>query len=243
VTRLFQEYVEERVDPDDLADPDTPPEWVARLWQELELEVLNDSEDHDALSNAINAMSDFRPTDPDYSDFRITDAWEYASSLQQYTFHFIWRLYAIAHAIRAYDGAAGAAGRAPLPLPRSRRRARQRHQRLPRLRPAARRLECCRAQHRTPGARRMNSSDRLPVHYHVHLDVAGALTNFTDQDLVGLFQRNPPGEPLTAAEARRVLTDHLANGRHVIPLAPCEGFDYSGTGCPGHLAEAEADHG
>ncbi|HFT7412110.1 TPA: hypothetical protein ACOD9X_004551 [Stenotrophomonas maltophilia] len=89
----------------------------------------------------------------------------------------------------------------------------------------------------------MNTFDRLPVHYHVHLDVAGALTNFTDQDLDGLFQRNPPGEPVTAAEARRVLTDHLANGRHVIPLAPCEGFDYSGTGCPGHLAEAEADHG
>ncbi|QZN81657.1 hypothetical protein K5K93_04270 [Stenotrophomonas sp. DR822] len=54
---------------------------------------------------------------------------------------------------------------------------------------------------------------------------------------------NPPGDPVTAAEARRVLTDHLANGRRVIPLAPCEGFDYSGTGCPGHLAAAEADHG
>ncbi|MBP2482931.1 hypothetical protein J3A72_003223 [Stenotrophomonas sp. PvP093] len=89
----------------------------------------------------------------------------------------------------------------------------------------------------------MNTFDRVPVHYHVHLDVAGALINMTDRDLDGLFQRNPSGEPLTAAEARRVLTDHLANGRHVIPLAPCEGFDYSGTGCPGHLAEAEADHG
>lgn len=115
VTRMFKEYVEERVDPDDLADPDTPPEWVARLWQGLELEVLNDSEDHDALSNAISAMSDFEPNDPDYSDFRITDAWEYASSLQQYTFHFLWRLYAIAHAIRAYDDAAGAAEPTGLP--------------------------------------------------------------------------------------------------------------------------------
>lgn len=115
VTRLFKEYVEERVDPDDLADPDTPPEWVARLWQELELEVLNDSEDHDALSNAISAMSDFRPTDPDYSDFQITDSWEYASSLQQYTFHFLWRLYAIARAIRAYDDDTGAAEPTGLP--------------------------------------------------------------------------------------------------------------------------------
>lgn len=88
VTRLFKEYVEERVDPEDLADPDdSPPEWVARLWQELEREVLSDSEEHDALANAIRAMSDFEPTDPDYSDFRISDAWEYASSLQQYTFH------------------------------------------------------------------------------------------------------------------------------------------------------------
>lgn len=89
----------------------------------------------------------------------------------------------------------------------------------------------------------MNTSDRLPVHYHVHLDVAGALTNFTDQDMEGLFERNPPGAPVTAAEARRVLTDHLANGRRVIPLAPCEDFDYSGTGCPGHPGAAEADHG
>ncbi|WP_223880183.1 hypothetical protein [Stenotrophomonas sp. Br8] len=39
-------------------------------------------------------------------DFRITDAWEYASSLQQDTFHFLWRLYAIAYAVRAYDDAA-----------------------------------------------------------------------------------------------------------------------------------------
>lgn len=116
VTRLFKEYVEEHVDPEDLADPDTStPEWVARLWQELELEVLNNSEDHDALINAISAMSDFKPSAPDYSDFQITDAWEYASSLQQYTFHFIWRLYAIAHAIRAYDDAAGAAGPTGLP--------------------------------------------------------------------------------------------------------------------------------
>ncbi len=116
VTRLFKEHVEGRVDSDDLADPDTSaPEWVARLWQELELEVLSESEDHDALSNAISSMSDFKPSDPDYSDFQITDAWEYASSLQQYTFHFIWRLYAIAHAIRAYDDAAGAAGPTGLP--------------------------------------------------------------------------------------------------------------------------------
>lgn len=95
--------------------PDTAPEWVARLWQELELEVLNDSEEHDALANAIRAMSDFEPSDPDYSDFRISDAWEYASSLQQYTFHFLWRLYAIARAVRAYDDAAGAADPTGLP--------------------------------------------------------------------------------------------------------------------------------
>ncbi|WP_414492965.1 hypothetical protein [Stenotrophomonas maltophilia] len=115
VTRLFKEYVEERVDTDDMADPDTPPEWVARLWQELELEVLNDSEDHDALSNAIKAMSDFAPNDPEYRDFRITDAREYASSLQQYTFHFLWCLYGIARAIRTYDDAAGAAEPTGLP--------------------------------------------------------------------------------------------------------------------------------
>ncbi|HEL5042952.1 hypothetical protein [Stenotrophomonas maltophilia] len=90
----------------------------------------------------------------------------------------------------------------------------------------------------------MNTSDRLPVRYHLHLDVAGALINMTGRELKGLFQRSPSGEPVTAAEARRVLTDHLANGRRVIPLGPvCEGFDYSGTGCPGHPGAAEADHG
>lgn len=85
------------------------------MWQELEREVLNDSEEHDALANAISAVSDFEPTDPDYSDFRISDAWEYALSLQQYTFHFIWRLYAITHAVRAYDDAANASE--PIGLP------------------------------------------------------------------------------------------------------------------------------
>ena len=91
----------------------------------------------------------------------------------------------------------------------------------------------------------MNSSERIPVRYHLHLDVAGALVNMTDRELDGLFERTPSGEPLSAAEARRVLTEHLANGRRVIPLAACEGFDYSGTGCPGHLslATAEASHG
>lgn len=89
----------------------------------------------------------------------------------------------------------------------------------------------------------MKPSDRLPVRYHVHLDVAGALINMTDKELDGLFERVPAGESLTATEARRVLTDHLANGRHVIPLGACEGFDYGGTGCPGHLESPEVAHG
>lgn len=89
----------------------------------------------------------------------------------------------------------------------------------------------------------MNNSDRLPVRYHMHLDVAGALINMTDRELDGLFERVPAGEPLTATEARRVLAVHLANGRHVIPLSACEGFDYGGTGCPGHLEAPEVAHG
>jgi len=89
----------------------------------------------------------------------------------------------------------------------------------------------------------MNNSDRLPVRYHLHLDVAAALINMTDKELDGLFECVPAGEPLTATEARQVLAVHLANGRHVIPLAACEGFDYGGTGCPGHLEAPEVAHG
>ncbi|MDR6094031.1 hypothetical protein [Stenotrophomonas sp. SORGH_AS_0321] len=70
---------------------------------------------------------------------------------------------------------------------------------------------------------------------HFHLDVRGALSNMSRRELAGMFTESSAGRKLSADEAREVLMDHLEAGRRVIPIgAACEGFDYSGGGCPGH---------
>ncbi len=70
---------------------------------------------------------------------------------------------------------------------------------------------------------------------HVHLDVRGALTNMSKRELASMFSSSSTGRGLTAEEARSVLLDHLEAGHKVIPLGKaCEGFDYTGGGCPGH---------
>ena len=69
---------------------------------------------------------------------------------------------------------------------------------------------------------------------HISLSVRGALRNMTRRQLAGLFKHDD-GRRMTADEARDVLMDELAKGHEVIPFGkPCEGFDYSGGGCPGH---------
>lgn len=40
-------------------------------------------------------------------------------------------------------------------------------------------------------------------------------------------------------EFRNALMDELAAGREVLPMGPCDGFDFK-TGCPGHEQEAMA---
>lgn len=73
---------------------------------------------------------------------------------------------------------------------------------------------------------------------HVCLSVRGALRNYTKRDLKTLFL-DETGRRLTADEAKEVLFDELAKGHEVIPVGePCQGFDYSGGGCPGHPGEA-----
>lgn len=101
----FDEYVAAHTD-----DDEAPPAWAADLWDEIEQDVLLRVEDFDSVTMAINHMDDFKPDGADYKGFRFTDAWESANSLQDYRFHFIWRLYAIAYAVRAYDAA-----KAPVP--------------------------------------------------------------------------------------------------------------------------------
>ena len=69
---------------------------------------------------------------------------------------------------------------------------------------------------------------------HMSLSVRGALKNMTRKELAGMFTHDD-GRRMTADEARDALMDELAKGHEVIPFGPsCEGFDYSGGGCPGH---------
>jgi len=66
------------------------------------------------------------------------------------------------------------------------------------------------------------------------LNVRGALKNMTNRELVGMFTHDD-GRRMTADEEKDALMDELAKGHEVIPFGkPCEGFDYSGGGCPGH---------
>lgn len=71
--------------------------------------------------------------------------------------------------------------------------------------------------------------------FHVALSVRGTLKNAPRRELASLFVNGQTGKRLTADEAKDALLNHLAKGHEVIPLAhDCQGFDYSGGGCPGH---------
>jgi len=69
----------------------------------------------------------------------------------------------------------------------------------------------------------------------MHLNVRGAIKNMNRRDLASLFV-DDTGRKLSADEAKEYLLDQLSAGREVIPFGPpCEGFDYAGAGCPGHV--------
>ena len=73
------------------------------------------------------------------------------------------------------------------------------------------------------------------------MNVRGALMNMNDEQLADAFLHDDGGR-MTAQEAKAALLDELAKGRKVIPLGtPCEGFDYTGGGCPGHVIDNETD--
>lgn len=75
---------------------------------------------------------------------------------------------------------------------------------------------------------------------HMCLSVRGALKTMTKKQLVSMFDHDG-GRRMTADEARDALLDELAKGHEVIPFGKaCEGFDYSGGGCPGHLRPSES---
>ena len=68
---------------------------------------------------------------------------------------------------------------------------------------------------------------------HMCQSVRGALINWNPREWKNCVTEN--GKTLTPDEVRNRLFDELAKGHEVIPIGDaCEGFDYSGSGCPGH---------
>ena len=98
VKARFDEYVEEHTE-----EGEAPPAWAAELWEEIEQDVLLTTEDHESTFFAIKNMDEFKPDGAEYEGFRFSDAWESSNSLEDYRYHFIWRLYAIAYAVKYYD--------------------------------------------------------------------------------------------------------------------------------------------
>jgi len=71
--------------------------------------------------------------------------------------------------------------------------------------------------------------------FHVNLSVRGAIKNFKASNYRNCVRHPTTGRYMTPSEVRDWLLDELAKGHECVPLSdPCEGFDYSGGGCPGH---------
>ncbi|WP_447639532.1 hypothetical protein [Pandoraea norimbergensis] len=99
----FEKRVKERVE-SHLEDAEISDERRAELMAEIQEEILSPVLDHRDENDAFRRMCDFHAADfPDL----FTDCWEW--NCKEYTFHFIWNLYAIAWAIRQYDAAKKAA--------------------------------------------------------------------------------------------------------------------------------------
>lgn len=80
-------------------DREVEPEKRRELWEALREDVLDPAEDSNA-TRAWDSLNEFH----DREHPRIfEDCWEW--NCEEYTFHFIWNLYAIAWAIRQYDAA------------------------------------------------------------------------------------------------------------------------------------------
>lgn len=94
VTARYEEFLADVEDEKFQEERECPDLWTAIQEQVLEAE---------SVESAITAIDGFDASDTAYPDFKFMDPWELGSNLTGYTFHFIWRLYAIAHAVRAYD--------------------------------------------------------------------------------------------------------------------------------------------
>ena len=70
--------------------------------------------------------------------------------------------------------------------------------------------------------------------HHMCMSVEGCLRNYKRRKIN--FFTNDDGSQTSDKEARKYLAECQAKGWKVIPFGEaCEGFDYFGKGCPGHL--------
>lgn len=73
--------------------------------------------------------------------------------------------------------------------------------------------------------------------HHMCLNLRGTLRNFNPREWLGVVT-DDDGRVFTPDQVREHFFDEIQKGHVVIPLGkPCEGFDYSGRGCPGHQIE------
>lgn len=106
VPEYFQAYVREQFAEhiaDHTEDGGEPPEWKNELWADLDGCVIHAASEYDTMESAMRALHDYgNPKQFGGFDFG-SDIGELASRFEQYTYHWIWRLYAISWAVRAYD--------------------------------------------------------------------------------------------------------------------------------------------
>ena len=97
--RVAIECIESRLYDDD--------DWTEEQIQHLKNDVLKsiDYTDSDSV-RMYDMMSEYEYYKDgvcDSPNFEFTDWWDYHSSCEAYTFHYIWKCYAIAYAVQEYD--------------------------------------------------------------------------------------------------------------------------------------------
>lgn len=92
---LYDEHVKEHS-----GDDGERPEWADELWGALNTEVLS----AESVDEAHYRMDSFR-WGLGARTFWFPDAHDYGRSLLEYDRHLLWRMFAIAYAIRLYDAA------------------------------------------------------------------------------------------------------------------------------------------
>jgi hypothetical protein len=100
---LLRERFEDYMSGQDLDGMDQGHALAQALWEQIEEDVHGDN-----AQEAIVSADAFEPAawsdhGQAFEDFAFTDMWECAGRLEDYTYHMTWRLYAVAHAVRAYD--------------------------------------------------------------------------------------------------------------------------------------------